>query len=406
MFVLVESLRAAGESIAAHALRSVLTTFGVVVGVASVIAVVALMQGLQAAVEEEFAGLGGNSLSIFAQTPFEDRVQRRKPKPLTPENLHQIAGRVEGIAHITPLAVTRDEARHGSQSAVVPVRGTTHAFPHVYNAYERSGRFLSVADNRDRRRVCVIGEKTRESLGLPEDPIGEYIALGGEWLKVVGVMERKGELFGLSQDDHITIPYRTMRSMSPAHQAPELIIQVAVASGVPLDAASERIRRVLRQARGIEPGEPDDFAVRSAKEIADSFDDVIASVTAFVGGVVGISLLVGGVGIMNMMLVSVTERTREIGICKALGASRRHILLQFLVESLALSTLGGLIGLFAGLGLGVFAGSLIPDFPGVAVPAWAVALAIGFSALVGVLFGSLPASKAANMRPIEALRHE
>ena len=405
VFTLIESLRAAGHAIVAHGFRSVLTVFGIVVGVGSVIAVVAVMQGFRDGMAAEFQGLGGNSLSISPLTPLEDALAGRVAR-LTASDLEAIRARVPGVAHITPLALSRDEARYGNQVAITEVRGTTHTYPRVYNAYERSGRFLSLADDRNRRRVCVIGDKTRAKLGLPEDPIGEHIALGGEWLKVVGVMERKGGLFGMSQDDHVTLPYHTLRSLSPPHLVPDLLIQLTVRDIAQLDAVAARIRAVLRHSRGIGPGEPDTFSVETAAEIAQVFDDVVAAITALIGGMVGISLLVGGVGIMNIMLVSVTERTRDIGICMALGASRRQILLQFLIEAAALSVLGGIIGLVAGLGMSALGGSLIPDFPGVSAPLWAIALAIGFSAFVGLAFGILPALRAAALSPIEALRHE
>ncbi len=405
MFTLIESLRSACQSIAAHPLRSALTIFGVVVGVASVISVVSIMQGFRAAIIEEFQGLGGNSLSISPYTPLEDGLAGRIAR-LTPDDLEAIRTRVPGIAHITPLAFSRVEARYGSQATLTEVRGTTHTYPRVYNAYERIGRFLSLADDRNRRRVCVIGEKTREVLGLPDDPIGKHIALAGEWFKVVGVMERKGGLGGMNPDDHITLPYRTMRSLSPPHQPPDLLIQLTVADIAQLDPVAARIRAILRGLRGISPGEPDTFRVQTADEITDAFDEVVAAITALVAGTVSIALLVAGVGIMNIMLVSVTERTREIGICKALGASRHQILMQFLIEAAALSLLGGIVGLLAGLGLGAIVGSTIPDFPGVSAPLWAIGLAIGFSALVGLAAGILPALRAAQLRPIEALRYE
>ena len=405
MFTLIESLRAAGHSIVAHPLRSALTTFGVVVGVASVIAVVVLMQGFRTALAEEFVGLGSNSLSISPYTPTEDALAGRFAR-LTPDDLDSIRARVRGIAHITPLAKSREEARYGSQAAITEVRGTTHTYPPVYNAYAGAGRFLSLADDLNRRRVCVIGEKTVENLGLPKNPIGEHIALAGEWLKIVGVMERKGDLGGYSQDDHVTLPYRTLRSLSHPHYAPDLLIQLTVEDVDQLDAVADHIRTVLRDSRGIERGEPDNFRVETAAEITEALDLLVAAVTALVGGLISISLLVGGVGIMNIMLVSVTERTREIGICKALGATRGQILLQFLIEAATLSLLGGIVGLLAGIGIGATAGSSIPDFPGVTVPLWAIALATGFSALVGLVFGILPALRAARLSPIEALRYE
>ena len=252
----------------------------------------------------------------------------------------------------------------------------------------------------------MIGDDTRQAIGLADDPRGTYIALADEWCKVIGVMERKGQLFGTSQDDHVVLPYHTLRSMAGHQKPPDLRIQLTVADPDERSAIAVRIETLLRRAHGIGPGDEDDFRVQTAEEIADAFDQLATTVTAFVAGMVGISLLVGGVGVMNVMLVSVTERTREIGICKALGATNHHVLQQFLVEAVILCLLGGLIGLLVGAGVATFVASLIPDFATPVPPLWAAGLAIGFSALVGVVFGVLPALRAANLDPVEALRHE
>ena len=408
MFALVESLRSARESIVGHPLRSFLTLLGIAIGVASVVAVIALMQGMQASIAAEFQGLGGNSLSIVAFTPFEESLKGKVAR-LTPDDLDLIAERVDGIASITPLLSlpfkAAAEMRHGTQVAFTAVQGTTHAYQDVYNAFVRTGRFLSPADEQRRRRVCVLGDKTRENLGL-EDPIGKYIEMGGEWLKIVGVMEGRGELFGISQDDYALLPYSTLRSINGPLAETDIAIQLAIAEGADRTAVRDRITRLLRHAHGLQPGEPDDFHIQSPEQIGAAFDQIGTALTAVVASIVGISLVVGGIGIMNIMLVSVVERTREIGILKALGATRRQILMQFLIEALALAVLGGVVGLLAGYGLGAAIAALVPSLPAATVPLWAVALALGFSCLVGVAFGILPASQAAKLHPVEALRHE
>ena len=408
MFATVEGARSAWESIVAHALRSFLTTLGIAIGVASVVAVIGLMQGMQASIAAQFEGLGGNSLSIAAFTPVEDRLKGKVAR-LTPDDLDRIAERVDGIASITPLLSlplqAMAEMRHGTQVAFAAIQGTTHTYQQVYNAYVQSGRFLSPADDQRRRRVCVLGEKTRENLGL-EEPIGAYVEMGGEWLKVVGVMESRGELFGISQDDYALLPYSTLRSMNDPLADTDIAIQVAIAEGADRTAVKARITQLLRHGHGLQPGEPDDFDIQSPEQISAAFGQIGTALTAVVASIVGISLVVGGIGIMNIMLVSVVERTREIGILKALGATRRQILMQFLIEALALAVLGGAVGLAVGFGLAAAVTALVPSLPPAAVPLWAVALSLGFSGLVGVAFGILPASQAANLHPIEALRYE
>ena len=406
--VLAECFRSALTSLATHRLRSVLTTLGVVIGVASIVAVISLLHGLQTTIAAQFAGLGGASLAISAFTPLDDALQARFAR-LTTGDLALIAARVDGVRHITPLVAIHDEVRYAGRSTVAQIRGTTHSYPDVYDSFPSTGRFLSPADDRKRRRVCVIGEKTRETLGMGHDGhgvIGEYIGLGGEWCKVVGVLEPKGELLGVSRDDQVVLPFQTMRSLAGGRESLDLRIHLTVSDPARRDAVAGQIRTLLRRAHELGPADEDDFRIHMAEELADAFDEVAATVTTFVAGMVGISLLVGGVGVMNVMLVNVAERTREIGICKALGATSGYILLQFLTEATILCVFGGLIGLVVGTGVAAFVAGLIPNFPVPVPPLGAAALAVGFSALVGVTFGVAPASRAANLDPIEALRHE
>ena len=238
----------------------------------------------------------------------------------------------------------RSQIRYGSQIAVTQVLGTTYSFQDVGQYFSQYGRFLSDSDNRTRRRVAVVAEQTREDLGLPENPVGEFIQVNGEWLRIIGVPEPKGEILGQPLDERVLIPYSTMASMLGNRRSPDIQIQLTVADLNEMDAIVVLIARLLRSAHNLEPAGPDDFRIQTAEQLRATFDTIIDNVTIAMAGIVGISLLVGGIGIMNIMLVSVTERTREIGICKAIGAKRHHILLQFLLEALVLCLLGGVAG--------------------------------------------------------------
>lgn len=406
-FALFESSRSALVSIYAHGLRSFLTTLGIVIGVASVIAVVSVTQGMSAFIGETFASLGSNSLTIESYTPQADRMKGIRSR-LTGEDLELIEQRGEGIASITPIlyANRTSQVKYGSLTVFSQIMGTTYAFQDVGQYYTSIGRFLAQSDNQTRRRIAVIGEKTRENLELPENPINEYIEIGGEWFKVVGLLETKGEIMGFSQDDIVLIPYSTMQSLQGNQARTDIQIQLSLTEGVHIEDVAGQLTAMLRNAHDLSADEDDDFVIQTSEQLMETFDQIIGMVTIVIGGIVSISLLVGGIGIMNIMLVSVTERTREIGICKAIGAKRHHILMQFLIEALLLSLLGGLIGLALGYGLGTLIASSIPGFPPAAIPWWSVALALGFSGFVGVLFGILPAAKAANLDPIDALRYE
>jgi putative ABC transport system permease protein len=409
MNMLWESLRSALASIRAHGLRSFLTTLGIIIGVASVIAVVSLIQGLSHSITSQFEGLGGNSLTVQSDTSLQEAMQGKRNR-LTLADFEAIVHHIDGISDVTPLFVANIGGdrmlRFQGNTAFTQVLATRSSFADSRQIYPAEGRFLIAGDEASRRRVVIIGETVRENLKLPEDPLGEFIEMGGEWFKIVGVTEKRGEMFGFSQDDYAIIPFSTGMSAYADPVRQDIDISFTVAELEDIEPVKDRVTALLRQLHRLKPGERNDFKVQTASQLTESFSQVIATVTLVLGGIVSVSLLVGGIGIMNIMLVSVTERTREIGISKALGAKRHHILLQFLIEATVLSVLGGLVGVVLGYALGFGAAKLLPGFPDAYVPWWAVALAFGFSTLVGIIFGLMPAAKAAKLDPIDALRYE
>jgi putative ABC transport system permease protein len=386
-------------------MRSFLTTLGILIGTASVIAVVSLVQGMSESIKGQFADIGGSTLSVNAKNDTEN-FRTGKINTITPEDIEALRHRVPGIAEIAPILQVPAKATYKGRTTTPDVRGTTSSYQAVRARYPARGRFLVPGDDEGRRRVAVIGAELRDELKMPKDPIGEYFMLGGDWFKVVGVMEPQGEIFGFSQDNNAVIPFEVARSMTGNAVTPMVVASFTVADPTQVETVRERARRALRTSRGLKAGEGDDFEIEAADSIMEKLDQISGTITAVVGGIVGISLLVGGIGIMNIMLVSVTERTREIGILKALGATRRDILVQFLLEAALLALLGGVIGIVLGYATGAGIAALIPNFPPASVPLWVVLAAAGFSALVGVVFGLMPASKAASLDPIEALRYE
>jgi putative ABC transport system permease protein len=406
-YAMQECLRSALGSIRSHRMRSFLTMLGVIIGVASVICIVSLLQGLTQSVMNEFEGIGGNTLIVHSHTSQEHRLIGKWNR-IRPADLELVKYRVAGISNVTPVtgANLPGGLRNGSNTSGAQVIATTSWYQLANQNYPRIGRFITDSDNNSRRRVIVLGDKARRDLKLPEDSLGTFIQLGSEWFKVVGLMEARGEMFGQSLDDYVVIPFETGRALAGPYRDPDMDILLTVDNLDAIQDVKSRITAVLRRAHKIGPKDPDDFRVESSQTMTETIQRVSGTITLVISAVVGISLLVGGVGIMNIMLVSVTERTREIGIAKALGAPRKFILMQFLIEAMVLAVIGGVIGIGFGWLLGVLAAKMIPHFPPPAVPWWAIVGATGFSALVGMVFGILPARRAANLAPIDALRHE
>lgn len=400
--ILVESWRIAWLAMRSNKVRSILTTLGIVIGVTTVVLMIIIIQGLNQSFKGEISILGSNTLYI-QKWPWADSdwwVIRKWPD-IGEKEYRAMRTHATLASQVVPLVDTRRPVAFGDKRLTsVEIQGTNSEYLSVSTFSPAYGRFLSEIDVDRNRNVAVIGYGVRTELFPYRNPIGQHIKVGPHQFLVVGVLEKQGAIFGQSMDEVIFIPYGTLLKKFGGHRDWTLVVGVADASQ--LEDMEIEARGIMRKARRLSPGDRDNFSLNKQSQILEFYNKVTAGI--YGGGIVIalISLLVGGIGIMNIMLVSVTERTHEIGIRKAIGARRAHILWQFLTESAFICAIGGAIGIAFAYGLG----RIIDKFLPTAMPFWVVFLALGFSASVGLFFGIWPASKAARMNPIEALRYE
>ena len=405
--VFFENFRIAFSALRANKMRSILTTLGIIIGVAAVIAVVAIVQGLQFMITEQLQGMGATFMMVQADAQHDMPGMVARQVKLTWEDGQAIEQRVPGVKMVTPSIFGRATLKYRDRKHTpFAVIGVNENWQDVTNQTVDQGRFFSGIDLANRRKVVVIGPDIVDELDLGANPIGKEIYLDAYPATIIGIMEGKGQSLGMDADDMVFVPFDSALTLFGRNAGDQVQLRLQAESPEVVEQVKDGITRLLRQRHQLPREQPDDFDIQTQDEILDTVNNILGGVTAVVGGVVGIALLVGGIGIMNIMLVSVTERTREIGVRKAVGARRQDVLIQFLIEAVTLSLVGGGIGLALGYGLGVIAAKAIPDFPPAHVPLWAVALAFGFSAVVGIFFGIYPAAKASRLDPIEALRYE
>jgi putative ABC transport system permease protein len=401
----VECLYSAFDSIRQNAVRSTLTALGVIIGVMSVILLISLGEGAQAYVEQEFAGMGSNVLII---TPGkQDTMGSTIPmvtdtfNKLTYENSKQIARRAKGIDEVAPFVFGAGFVQFGERRRNTSIVGVSPEFETVRQIFTRIGRYITQADLDKNNRVCVIGTKIKESLFGSKPALYERISINRTKHMVVGILETKGMSLGVNLDDIVMIPLPSAQQMFHGGEDQLFEILVTTPTKEDIPRAMEDIHSILLAAHDY----TEDFTITDQDGMLGAFGKIFDALKILLVGISCISLLVGGIGIMNIMLVSVRERTREVGIRKAVGAKRKDIGLQFLIESVFLSVGGGLTGISLGWFGTVLSRFFYPQFP-IGLSLWSVSLAFLFSLSVGVFFGVYPALKAASVDPVEALRYE
>ena len=401
-------IRIAFRALARNKTRAALTMLGIIIGVSAVIVMVSIGQGAQATVQAQIEGMGTNLLFVSAGSQNVGGVCSGNgdtgTNTLTVEDLDAIKREVPSVALVSPVVNSRSQLVAGNQNWSTQIQGVSEQFPEIRKWSVASGDFFTDSDVRSAARVVVIGQTIADNLFPGEDAVGQTIRVSNMPFRVAGVMARKGQdPQGRDQDDAAFAPYTSVQKKLLGNTR----VQVAYVSAVSQDAtytAQSQISDLLRQRHKLAPGAPDDFTVRNMSDVAEAANETNSVMTMLLGSIAGVSLLVGGIGIMNIMLVSVTERTREIGIRMAIGARSTAVRTQFLVESIVLSLTGG----FAGIGLGVLASVAVPLLLGwpTLVSTASIVGSVLFSAGVGIFFGYYPARKAAALDPIDALRYE
>ncbi len=398
-----QTLQLAWRELSANFLRSILTTLGIIVGVGAVVIVVTLGQGLTLKITADIAAMGRNMLFVL---PF---VQQRAG-PATPQTPFKIADadairrEIVGVAAVAPASTTQVKAVYGANNWTVTVTGTTNDFFTVRDWAIAQGRMFTDNELRGGRAVCILGLTTKKQLFGSQNPLGASMRASSTSCEVIGILAAKGQsTFGQDQDDTIIMPIGAVQRRLTGKDDVQQIF-VSAASAQQIQSVQTSIRALMRERRRIRAGEEENFLIRDIQSITSLVQSTTTLLTAGLSGVAAISLLVGGIGIMNIMLVSVTERTREIGIRLAIGALERDVLMQFLIEAILLSCVGGLIGAVLGLVLSALFAYLL-GVPFVLSP-WVVVVSFVFSAAVGIIFGFFPARRAASLDPIEALRYE
>ncbi len=401
----IETLRLALGSIIENRLRAFLTTLGIIFGVMSIIAVVSIVEGVFSVYTGQLEGLGAGFVFATPGNPRATSKVRANPD-LTAEDAATLEKRVDDVLAASPYFFDRRSVQFRGQTiSDVVMMPVSARYPEIQNHFVAEGRFLSPFDTRARARVVVLGPDLAEDLGLRR-AIGTTVRLYGVPFTVIGVMEQKNGInaFGQPFDRAAIVPHSTAVSLGAKRGGGLLLVNLSNTEDV--ERSKDEIRRSLRASHGLRAREPDDFTLISQSELLESVGQITGIATWVILAIVSVALLVGGIGIMNIMLVSVTERTREIGIRMAVGARPGDILAQFLVESALLGVIGGVVGIALGYVVSFVATWVVPDFPAPQVPMWAVTLAFVFSASIGVFFGLYPAAKAARLNPIDALRYE